>query len=585
MFSGVIHGKQYDNAEVSGAFDKSRKAFLRTIFENLSTANRNGGTGEAIQLACFIKESADSGRHHSAIKYKALAAGTVDGLSLVAFLKRGVPIVYAKLGTLGKEYIRIHWASTLHLPPSEDLTETEQEERKLQRARFEEEIARAAAARAEAQAAEKRRATAAAKQKLLAREEEAARMRAAAAAEARARNQARDAGRAVRAASRGRAGAGGGGGGGGGLSPRYRSRSRERARPESPPRGLGSKYERSRKSQSGGVRWKKTERKARKYRNKTYKQKGGANILSINLILALINVLFEYSFSVARGVPGLPQECSLFRLPFVSIDPADRTDYADLTLRVQAENGEYIFVDNPLLGLPLASILYLLQEKLDDELESDYAEFIIEDFLTGFNFTESEIRILKPEILRLSNNPGSVAASSLASAPSSPPTSVSPFTRPIANIDIEQFYTMVQEYGAVIPGFKEEEGGDTPAPAATVAKEAMESGGGGGGGGPSTLEPLDPFHTPPLSTGETNLRGQLPRDLLLLKLKEAAAAAGGGGMQQNLLPIQVKLAQGAARGTSVAGMGHRRGQKGGYRYKKTFKHGKSRKRTTYRKRL
>jgi hypothetical protein len=275
----------------------------------------------------------------------------------------------------------------------------------------------------------------------------------------------------------------------------------------------------------------------------------------------------------------------LFRLPFVSIDPSDRTDYADLTLRVQAENGEYIFVDNPLLGLPLASILYLLQEKLERTLPLAGADFVIEDFLTGFNFTESEIMYLKPEIIRLSNNPGSAAASSLASAPSPAPTSVSPFTRPIAKIDIEQFYTMVQEYGAVIPGFKEEEGGDTPAPAATVAKEAMESGGGGGGGGPSTLEPLDPFHTPPLSTGETNLRGQLPRDLLLLKLKEAAAAAGGGGMQQNLLPIQVKLAQGAARGTSVAGMGHRRGQKGGYRYKKTFKHGKSRKRTTYRKRL
>jgi hypothetical protein len=320
--------------------------------------------------------------------------------------------------------------------------------------------------------------------------------------------------------------------------------------------------------------------------------------------LALINILFEYSFSVAKGTAGLPQECSLFRLPFVSINPSDTTDYADFTIRVQAENGEYIFVDNPLLGLPLASILYLLQEKLEHTLPLADADFVIEDFLIACNFTEPEIMFLKPEIIRLSNNPGS--ASSLAASPA--PTPVSPFTRPIANIDIEQFYTMVEEYGAVIPGFtiyEEEE--EVSGAAAAAAAVPVEVGRGFYEEGnvkknedstysirehPVNDSQLSVMASPPRKSGVPPNLGTPPPSARGQGAPPAPAAAGGMGEEEAVSGkpppslSRLKLGEAVAAASSEQSMEtSARRQKGGSRYKKTFKHGKSRKRTTYRKRV
>jgi hypothetical protein len=365
---------------------------------------------------------------------------------------------------------------------------------------------------------------------------------------------------------------------------------------------------------------------------------------------------------------------------------------------VQADNGEYIFVDNPLLGLPLASILYLLQEKLDYEIKPDAADFVIEDFLTAFNFTEPEIVVLKREILRLSNNPGSAtsslpassaaapaspsslsaspaaapaSASSLAGAPAAAPASASSlaaspaaadappsspsspssaaasptttsvnteteempsysfFIRPIEDIDIEQFYTMLAEYGAVIPGVTiyDEEVGEEEAPvevggaaaavsaaeAAVSAAEAVEMGGefheefdkeAAARAAASQVGTLSVqgdsqsqrllMGSPPRKSGKSGMppnigtpppsaRGQSARLLL----------EGAGGMGEEAEPgkpkaprPQLELKSTEPRGGSSEQPmeGSARRQKGGSRYKKTFKRGKSRKRTTYRNR-
>ena len=193
------------------------------------------------------------------------------------------------------------------------------------------------------------------------------------------------------------------------------------------------------------------------------------------------------------------------------------------------------------------------------------------------------------------------------------------FIRPIEDIDIEQFYTMLAEYGAVIPGVTlyDKVVGEEEAPvevggaaAAVSAAEAVEMGGEfheefdkepaarAAASQVGTLSvqgdsqsqrllmgspPRKSGMPPNIGTPPPSARGQSARLLL-----EAA-----GGMGEEAEPgkpkaprPQLELKSTEPRGGSSEQPieGSARRQKGGSRYKKTFKRGKSRKRTTYRNR-
>ena len=400
MLDGVISGRTNDQIIISinkHLSSPSIRTFY-TIFIGHIRTLYSIHPFIALKFIFIWKELGDMSQHLVAVTQKHLAGGTVDGLSSIAFLKRGVAISYMIACIKGLDHVRFRVAGTSHMLAGSP--------------------ADMARRQADAAAAEAARLAAIAK-----RQEDKAAMKeairvAAAAERAEIENE----------------------------RTRAKAASNERRAARTGVRGAARKNK-----MVGGSRWKKTARKLRKYKNsnKTYKQKGGANISADDLIDWLIDALFDYSLAAAAGGGGggLPATCSLFN---VKDAPSPITsDYIDLTLVVLRPDGFPIFMDNEVLGLPLASILYILPQNLPADIRPADTATIIEDFLKSFNFTDEEITYISQR----------VAASSLAASPSSslaqaPAPKVSNVIRKGTDSDKDKLQLLVDNYGAVIPEFE-----------------------------------------------------------------------------------------------------------------------------------
>lgn len=300
----------------------------------------------SLKFIFLLKEYGDMVQHKMAIYKKHLAGGSVDRLSTIAFLKRGTPISYMpKVDKRGLPYILFRVSGTLHKEGDEaDGWQARLDALKAQQLTKLQSEEQEKAAR-KARKDERSRAIAAEK---IADEEEA-----------RQRTLAALSGRASRAQ-----------------------------------RGRG---------------YPKSTRKNRKQaRRRTFKQQGGALDISIKRVIInyyvklLINAIFSNLYTVLLD-PRL--ETSLFNN--IALDDAE--NFIDLSLIGKFTphlEGTEVFLDNPLLGLPLTGIMYVLYDNLDELSEKEYdydslfrdLNIITHDFLIAYNYKAREIEFIEKYI-------------------------------------------------------------------------------------------------------------------------------------------------------------------------------------------
>jgi hypothetical protein len=300
----------------------------------------------SLKFIFLLKEYGDMVQHKMAIYKKHLAGGSVDRLSTIAFLKRGTPISYMpKVDKRGLPYILFRVSGTLHKEGDEaDGWQARLEALKAQQlTKLQREEEEKAARKARKD--ERSRAIAAEK---IADEEEA-----------RQRTLAALSGRASRA-QRGRG------------YPKSTRKNRKRAR------------------------------------RRTFKQQGGAFDVSIKrviikyYVMLLINAIFSNLYTVLLD---RTLETSLFNN--ITLDEGE--NFIDLSLIGKFTphlEGTEVFLDNPLLGLPLTGIMYVLYDNLDELSEKEYdydnlvrdLNIITHDFLIAYNYKAREIEFIEKYI-------------------------------------------------------------------------------------------------------------------------------------------------------------------------------------------
>jgi hypothetical protein len=129
------------------------------------------------------------------------------------------------------------------------------------------------------------------------------------------------------------------------------------------------------------------------YRHKTFKQRGGTK-LSISTIEKIIhdrlaNLIHGVYNNLYHVLLNDTRSTSLF-----NVFALDNNDFIDMSLI--GVNRGYIFLDNPLLGLPLGKIIYMLYDNLYDLTEISFTAgeeelhthitSLIDDFLLECNF-------------------------------------------------------------------------------------------------------------------------------------------------------------------------------------------------------
>ena len=307
----------------------------------------------ALIFIFFLKELGDMLQHKVGIKFKHLAIGSWDGLSTIAFLKRGGPISY--IPKKGNLLFRV--AGTLHKTGGMTPAEIAQQVADVQ---------------AEVQA----RIAAAAANKIAARQRiiderasmEAARIATEAAAKAR-KQQINDRRTATRAK----------------INASKQESGKKRAAPVLPEgRSVSQKtLRRTNRKQVGGSKWGKTFKK----------QKGGGNIMDA-LIIRLINALFN---NLDYVIDNPEASTSLFNITSITANNTVIDD--DFAIIANFDDNRTVFLNNKLLGLPLCSILYMLYEELFD-LDSSLinAKKIIIQFLSTFNFNQGDIERIIPDV-------------------------------------------------------------------------------------------------------------------------------------------------------------------------------------------
>jgi hypothetical protein len=508
MLDGVISKRTPDQILISINKNLSAPA-IRTFYtsfighmERLYRANKFN----ALKFVFIWKELGDMSQHLVAVTKKHLAGGSVDGLSTIAFLKRGVPCSYIIASIKGLDHVRFRVAGNSHIQGDP---------------------VKAAKRKRDAEAAAEKRNVALAKRK-----EEKAAMKEAIRVAARAEQEAIDRARALAKAA---------------AAARRAGRT-----------GV----------LTGGSRWKKTERKLRKRRNKTYKQKGGAR----DLIEKIIDALFDYlteALAGGGGGPDLPAECSLFNAKDVPLEEGI-SEYIDLTIVVQDDGNNNIFMDNALLGLPLASIIYLLGEKLKGEpLTTKNVNTIVDDFLKSFNFTDSEIEYIMAKI----STPRDATA-----APSGSLT-IGNILREATDSDKAVLQVLVHNYGAIIPGFVINEPEVLP-------EEEVTATGAGTATPPRNSKPsLLPFGTPPPQrkfSASSNADGEFNEEVAEAALEEAGGVTslmkqfGNTGFYsppplqvETQAPQQHNSQEAEATEEAGAGAGARAGERKTPRYQNT----------------
>ena len=386
-------------------------------------------------LIFFLKELGDMLQHKVAIKFKHLALGSWDNLSTIAFLKRGGPLAYIPK----KENLLFRVAGTLHMvggmseaeiaDQQRILQQEESEKREAEKARIRESKLRAAAMAAERLNLQNAADEAKKEAKRIA-QVTLVNKRAASAARREGQKRGREEGGLGEAAGlglggRGRSagegglgegglgegglgGLGGRGGSAGGLGGRGGSAGGlgggrapagkgflgvkgpevlDEAVPDQAvpavldPQGKKGRGQGSPRRQIGGSKWLKTFRRKKLSRKKTLKkQKGGAVIIDA-LIINLINALFRNLEEVLK-----PENADLDTYLFTTPNIGE-----DFAIIGEFNNGQTVFLNNNLLGLPLCSIFYMLYEVLDDLENVADARRIIEQFLTVFNFSDGDI--------------------------------------------------------------------------------------------------------------------------------------------------------------------------------------------------
>ena len=186
-------------------------------------------------------------------------------------------------------------------------------------------------------------------------------------------------------------------------------------------RSINNKSQRKKKQRGG-------------YRNKTFKQRGGA--LTEERIDELINskiksVIDSVFNNLNRVLTGPPDESTAL-LKVVAVDEEINLDLI--------ENG--LFVDNEFLGLPLATILNELYDNLYELPQEDYENevllevsmnIIIKDFLIGYNFGESDIVSIMRELEPAAAAAATAAATGVSSGHNTP-MSASTTTNPATAI-------------------------------------------------------------------------------------------------------------------------------------------------------
>lgn len=360
-----------------------------------------------LRLIFAIKEFGDMWQHKAAVQLGVLAGGTGDRLSSIGFLKRGTPLTYMRVspGKLPRILFRV--LGTLNIQGGMSAAEFSAQKKEA------EDYAQAREEENKRVQVEKK---AEAKQMALQKRADFERQREEAKAIIDKRRKLLADAR-IRRAARGRGDGAGGGGGGGGAGGggtngnRRRKRMSADALAASALVSMGTGTMSSNSNEPRGYRNKKP-RPSRKslrkrkqgggYRHKTYKQKGGFldSLVTDNIINDRIKILIDGVFNnlnrvlLSIGDPT-PLPTALFNIAAV-----DEDINIDLT---ETKEGETVFVDNELLGLPLSTILNTLYNNLYELPMEDYESqplleksmnIIIKDFLIGYNFENSDIECI-----------------------------------------------------------------------------------------------------------------------------------------------------------------------------------------------
>lgn len=375
MLDGVISGKNNEqilntlsektNSGKPLILPKFRSFYLSCINQIIRLYRINPFYG--LMFILILKEMGDMSQHMVAVKYKHLAGGSVDGLSAVAFLKRGVPISY--LFTVDKptkiKRLQFRVAGTLHVKGG--MSDAEFEAQRLS-------VAAAASVYAKKAKADKMAKTKAENRELAIRDAQY---------------------KAILAAS------------------------------------IKDAQKRGRFERAG------------RFKGGYHRKQIGGNRYALDLIIQIINRLFAYLYLIL-SLREKPENCTLFNM--IDIPDEDLLDsYIDLTLIVK-DGREIFFVDNHLLGLPIARLIYIYYHKLEEVLEYQPDGFtdtetriLIEDFLRDSNFNESEIEvILNIDITKIK--------------PHEKTELFDDIIRQMSESDKEYFEHLVYNYGAVIAG-------------------------------------------------------------------------------------------------------------------------------------
>lgn len=376
----LLLGEIFSKNPGKGAYDRG---FYTTIInEYIRLYNINPDL--VLKFIFFLKELGDMMQHYVAVRNKHLALGSCDGLSTIAFLKRGGPVSYMVKLVKGLPNLLFRVAGTLH--KGEGMTEEEIAEQARQ-------VAAAAARAAAAKEALKRekailrreaRAAEAEDDKVTYSKFETAKRYAAAESLRRAARAARASAKRIQSTFilRFRLNRDTGKwavvlpGGAGFLSPLGTAPSISAPGITSPTIS-GTKRNRDsvlRKRKQTGGKW-----------NKTFKQKGGTYQEIDGTVILLINALFMNLYYVLDND-------DVDTILFTNPHPYTNEFVYDYSLIGKFSDKGQVFFDNTILGLPLSSVLYMLSDVID---EADNKDEIIKQFLEVYNFTDADVnRIL-----------------------------------------------------------------------------------------------------------------------------------------------------------------------------------------------
>lgn len=353
-----ILGEIFAKNPGKGAFNK---VFYSTIIDNCIDLYVKSPY-LLLRFIFFLKELGDMMQHKAAISLKHLALGSVDGLSTIAFLKRGGPVSYIVKSIKGLPNLLFRVAGTFHKTGGMTAEQITEQNRVVEAARAAaEERARLAKAALKIERDSLKAAKAADEKKMYSKFEL---IRQAAIEEAlkKAEREARKASKASK--------------------PPKNSISLLKFRKINGlwnliPRGGASTSVSSRRNkkrkQIGGSKWRKT-----------FKQKGGADIDIDEAVVLLINALFMNLYDV---LDNNREDTMLFTDPH----PYTHESINDYTLMGKFPTDEKVFFDNNLLGLPLSSVLYMLYDVIDEANNKADKTTIIAQFLEVYNFTPSDI--------------------------------------------------------------------------------------------------------------------------------------------------------------------------------------------------